>query len=559
MLLAVTVAGGFLRFYQLGTKSLWIDEAFSVWMGRQPVPEMLSWLVRIDQHPPLYYLLLRLWMCIGNAFGQMATPRSSASWVRALSALAGTLNIPVLYALGRQLAGRKVGLLAALVLALSPFHVYLAQEARMYTLLCLNVSLALLGWVYLLTAPPLRAHCPTQRQHGTRKGVPPRSKGGEPGSRPAWAAYILFTSAALWTHNTAILFLVAVNLYVLGLVAARRRTRDRAAVLPCRAIRPPPLRTWIAAQVGVLALWSPWIVPFIGQAAGVYHEFWLPTPTWGIVAGAIHNLMSAFLPSTIGGTALLWSLYVAVILLGLYRLRTRPALPALLATVFVTPIAAELLVSLRRPIFYDRTLIWASIPLYLLLAIGLDWGQETRFLWPHGPWGHGPWGHGPWGRGRVSPRCRVPAALGLVTLVALNASSLRSYYSNGQGAAKEQWDEAAQYVAQHVQDGDLILYHASWTQLPFDFYLNTTRSVSKHGLPVDLFDRGVLEPKMTEGDLPRLYQLIQRHARVWLIYSHNWYTDPHDLIPEALASKGHILDKQTFYGLEVHLYGLPAP
>ncbi|MFO7697036.1 MAG: glycosyltransferase family 39 protein, partial [Anaerolineae bacterium] len=171
LLLAVIIVGGFLRVYQLGAKSLWIDEAFSVWMGRQPVPEMLSWLVRIDQHPPLYYLLLRLWMYIGDALEQMATPRSGASWVRALSALCSMLNIPALYALGRRPAGRKAGLLAALILALSPFHVYLAQEARMYSLLCLNVSLAVLALLYILTPPPLNP----PRKPGGRSDPLPRA------------------------------------------------------------------------------------------------------------------------------------------------------------------------------------------------------------------------------------------------------------------------------------------------------------------------------------------------------------------------------------------------
>ncbi|MBN1656867.1 MAG: glycosyltransferase family 39 protein, partial [Anaerolineae bacterium] len=286
LLLAVIVVGGLVRAHQLGDKSLWIDEAFSVWMGRQPVPELLSWLVRIDQHPPLYYLLLHIWMHIGEGLGHMTTPKASAAWVRALSALCSTLNIAVLYALGRRLAGRKVGLLAALILALSPFHVHLAQEARMYALLCLNVSLALLGLVHLIRKPPPqpspgfqgRASLPPPPA-GRGRSVPGRNPISMGQGGPSWAIYILFISAALWTHNTAILFWIAVNLYIVGLVVAhRRRSRGRAPAPPRCAIRPPRLRTWIAAQVGVLVLWSPWIAPLIRQAAGVYREFWLPAP-----------------------------------------------------------------------------------------------------------------------------------------------------------------------------------------------------------------------------------------------------------------------------------------
>jgi uncharacterized membrane protein len=81
-------------------------------MGWQPVGEMLGWLVKIDQHPPLYYTLLHFWMTFGD----------SATIVRALSALLSTLTIPVIYLLGRLSDGNQmVGLLAALILAISPF------------------------------------------------------------------------------------------------------------------------------------------------------------------------------------------------------------------------------------------------------------------------------------------------------------------------------------------------------------------------------------------------------------------------------------------------------
>ena len=76
-----------MRLYEIGSKGLWLDEAFSIWMARQPVPQILSWLVRIDQHPPLYYLLLHQWLRFGE--GEAA--------VRALSALLSTLTIPVFY------------------------------------------------------------------------------------------------------------------------------------------------------------------------------------------------------------------------------------------------------------------------------------------------------------------------------------------------------------------------------------------------------------------------------------------------------------------------------
>jgi uncharacterized membrane protein len=45
-----------------GHKGLWLDETFSVWMASHSVADMLQWIVTIDQHPPLYYLLLHYWI-----------------------------------------------------------------------------------------------------------------------------------------------------------------------------------------------------------------------------------------------------------------------------------------------------------------------------------------------------------------------------------------------------------------------------------------------------------------------------------------------------------------
>jgi mannosyltransferase len=481
-LLAITALGVFLRVYHIGSKGLWIDEAFSIWMARHPIGEMLDWVARIDQHPPLYYLLLHCWMRLG---GDPAT-------VRALSALCSALTIPVLYFLGCRLADEKVGLLAALILTVSPFHVRFAQEARMYALLTLNASLALYALLCLVT--------------GSRSLV-------------AWLGYVAFTAATLLTHNAAIFFLLATDLFVIGLHLVRRRR-------PLHPHTPTPyLRTWFLAQLGVLLLWAPWLPAVVAQSAGVYCEFWLPAPTWETVAGAVGAFVSDFLPLPFLAMCAVSFLYAGLAVLGLARLRRCPALAAFLLVVFATPFAGELLVSLRRPIFYARTLIWASLPLYLLLAAGIR--QMRR--WPY-------------------------VLTVILTMLAINGLSLREYYVNFE---KEQWDDAAALVAERVTPNDLILFNATWAQIPFDYYFHRLYNgpVAEHGVPVDFFDRGVLEPKMAPGDLPRLQTLIQGRERVWLVYSHDWYTDPEGLIPPALKKELALLERWDFYGLQVWLYG----
>ncbi|MBK8780967.1 MAG: hypothetical protein IPO22_04045 [Anaerolineales bacterium] len=60
--LAVTLMGGFCEVFLLTDKGMWLDETFSVWLANKSVPDMLQWIVKIDQHPPLYYLLLHYWL-----------------------------------------------------------------------------------------------------------------------------------------------------------------------------------------------------------------------------------------------------------------------------------------------------------------------------------------------------------------------------------------------------------------------------------------------------------------------------------------------------------------
>jgi hypothetical protein len=177
-----------------------------------------------------------------------------------------------------------------------------------------------------------------------------------------------------------------------------------------------------------------------------------------------------------------------------------------------------------------RTLIWITIPLFLLLAAGIA-QLRVRFL--------------------------MIVMLGILSMSYL--SSAGDYY---RWVQKEDWYSAAGYVANFAEKDDLVLFNATWVQIPFDYYFKTWEDlydiqVEKHGVPVDMFDRGILEPKMTDGDIPRLISLVSGRKRVWLVYSHDDYTDPRGLIPQTLASEMKLIQEREFYGVQVQLYGNP--
>jgi len=548
LVILITLIGGGLRVFIIGNKGLWWEETFSIWLGNQSVVNMLQWIVKIDHHPPLYYLLLHYWIALK---GDM--PGS----VRLLSALFGTATIPVIYLIGKRMSGILMGLVAAVILALSPFNIRFAQETRMYTLLTFNAAVAIYALVILLTDS--RSARPFGSQFREYLRFWRTSRQPEPDPRVgfsyakmtrnqtgwrawlyyhrllpiqsietdlAWVAFVVFSAATMLSHNTAVFFPLATNIFVLGLMLFQKIKKSGSPP----AFFAPSIRNWVMAQLGIFLLWSPWIHAFIEQASRVYQEYWIPQPSWNTVIQVLKSFLNEFMPGQASEVAVIWILYALVLCLGLVYYLKKFSRYLYLATLFAIPFLGELIVSIRRPIFYDRTLIWTSIPLFLVLAAGI---VQLRF------------------------RLLMIVVLGI--LVINNLFSTGDYYRFTQN---EDWGSAAAYVARYIQNDDLILFNATWSQIPFDYYFKTYEQqyslhVVKHGVPVDLFDSGILEPKMTDTDIPRLTSLISGRKSVWLVYSHNTSTDPMGLIPQTIASEMNLIYQRDFSGGQVQLYIVP--
>ena len=225
-----------------------------------------------------------------------------------------------------------------------------------------------------------------------------------------------------------------------------------------------------------------------------------------------------------------WILYALLLGLGLVYYRKKMSRFLFLAALFAIPFLGELMVSIWRPIFFDRTLIWTTIPLFLVLATGI---AQLRF--------------------------RLLIIMMVGVLGTNNLFSAGDYFRFVQ---KEDWSNPAGFIANFVQKDVLVLFNATWAQIPFDYYFKTYENqysiqVEKHGVPVDMFDSGVLEPKMTESDIPRLISLLSGHRTVWLVYSHNQNTDPMGIIPQTLASQIKLIYGRDYYGVQVQIYGAP--
>lgn len=319
----VTAVAAALRFYRLGAQSLWLDEAisysFSVLLNDSP-SSLLSFISSNDIHPPLYYLLLRFWTIIGE---------SEAS-LRSLSAIASIASVPLLYLILHRLLGFRVALAGAALLAISPFHIWYAQEVRMYALL----GLLILTTIY------------SAIEYWRKRSI-------------AWLiVYALSAAMMLYTHYSSFLFLLMIN--VAFFVASRGIDRTR---------------NWLIAQLAVGLLYLPWLPTLLEQTARGGRKWFAFVPSFADVGRVLFSFLFGSSFGTVSSSVVLYGLAIAVVALMLVYVASRKAESKsgmlYLALWLLIPIAGAVLISYRTTVFGDKYLIGSSFALLGIIAATL--------------------------------------------------------------------------------------------------------------------------------------------------------------------------------------------
>ncbi len=309
------------RLPGLGGRPLWYDEAFSAIFASRGLPAMLKATVggAGEVHPLLYYLLLGWWQ---SWFG--AAPAA----VRSLSLFFGLGLVALGYGMGRRMFGPRGGMAAGLALALSPFQVHYAQEARMYSLLAfLLLAAAWALWEAL-------------HEKGWR----------------FWVGFALLGAAAQYTHNLAALFLLPLGLT--PLLMGRWRAFRRV----------------LLAGAAALLLYAPWLAHVGAQWAMIRRSYWigkpglvelvrtllvfvsgLPVPRWALPA----ELFAALLATVIALLAI-WQ--------GLRMGREGARRAGWLLYLAASPVALMFLVSQLQPVYLDRAMLPAGAAFLLAVA-----------------------------------------------------------------------------------------------------------------------------------------------------------------------------------------------
>jgi Dolichyl-phosphate-mannose-protein mannosyltransferase len=139
--LALVLLAAVIRLPTLAQQSFWLDEGYTVRLVRMSFGGMLHEIPITESTPPVYYAAAWVWT---RLFG------SSEFGLRSLSAVAGILTVVVVYFIGVRIAGRTAGVIAGVLVALSPLMVWYSQEARAYALATLLSTITILCFVAFL-------------------------------------------------------------------------------------------------------------------------------------------------------------------------------------------------------------------------------------------------------------------------------------------------------------------------------------------------------------------------------------------------------------------------
>lgn len=331
-----------MRLWQLDASDFTFDEVATYTVAHRPLLDILAYLRgAVREHPPLYYLLVRLWMGLVGA---------SEYGLRFFAVGASMLGIALTARLARTLARRLnvtgavelTGFVSALVLALFPCEVYYARDARMYTLVIV--------WTTLSSLQFLRLLCDQEESEARRPVV--------------LAGLVLVNALGLFTHYYLALLIVTQFVSLLLL----RRWRSSLA--------------WAAAHglVGLVGVF--WLVRSPGLADSLAEAWGRFVPTWPS-AGQLRRILAGLLFGPITGVpwtlVYAWGLLVLLGLLVAWR-RSRSMGTWLAGSVLVPVALAFLMPEPPRPRYLIFILPFAALALGQLPALATR-GRVQRSIW----------------------------------------------------------------------------------------------------------------------------------------------------------------------------------
>ena len=254
----ILLLAALLRLWRLEAKPLWVDELYTTFyslgknladipldtlrspadywtlLDRPGTPWQAAQAVTVhSNHPPLFFMAMSGWL---QGVG------ISVWSLRAFAVLWGIAAVVGVFYLGRRVGGTRAATLAALLMAVSPYGIYLSQEARHYSLAVAIALFSLVNWIALL--------------QGDR-------------SPPRWLSWIGLNALGLYVHYFYGFSVLAQWLVTIGRLLWRRHRR-------------PQTLPWLLAMGGTALLYLPWLPTAITHFQSEGGTGWLSqsAPLW---------------------------------------------------------------------------------------------------------------------------------------------------------------------------------------------------------------------------------------------------------------------------------------
>lgn len=502
---AILMVAAALRFARIGASDLWIDEAYSLWFARHSLQELWTVIPTFEFHPPVYYSILRAW----RVFGESEAALRSLSAFASVGAVAFA-TLAVLRLLQGKAGARTTTLVSGALLAIAPFQIFHAQDARPYALLCLSVSLLMFAGARLVSA-------------------------GERARAPFWKSLGLWlpVTAALalppWMH-----YMGAVPCLAFGLFLLAAWVFDHEA-------NPRFLINAVAAGCLALLLYSPQLAVMLDRTADWTAATWTTRPEpWWVLRDlqTLYAVPTPYLPVWAGRVLLMLFVLAAVIgAVRLWRMDRRSAAVLLVALAALPPLLIIAISVVRTPIFVVRVVSPSQLGFAPLLALAI-----------------------------MAPPRPIHRALACAAILAITAPSTVMEI----GRSKEPWRAVAAQLTREVRPGDLVLVAPNEALLPLEYYYRPAAVVAPPvAVPAPFPAIGYDAPYpagniATPGVDEAIAQAAARQAaaypgRVFLITRNIVVFDPDSLLETALAKRRPRQALTNHWVLRVVTYGPSRP
>jgi mannosyltransferase len=437
-----------LSYFVFSQQSLRLDESQSLWQSSHSPSRVLN-IIAQDVHVPLYGLLLHFWQLL---FG------SGVEAARIFSFVFFFLTIPMVYLLGKKAYGQNAGLLAAVLISISPFLNWYGNEIRMYALF---TFLTVANQYFFL-----------EIFKGGRHGI-----GNNIHPTLAWFFYAATALVGMFVHYFFGLLLLVEGLFYF---IYRRH-------FPKKTFR----NLALVAGLVVLVL-VPWLyyVQNLGLAGNT--KPLLAVPTTINFFNTFSQFLFGFQDDHLNTLILsLWPVTVFLIFLGLAKnKRFPPESVFFLMSAFLPIIIAFAVSVFVRPVFLTRYMIFAIPSLYLFLVWFIS-------LYPK----------------------PIRRSLNFILITAM-VLTLAYQAQSRNVPVKENYREAAEYLTGATKAQDIVILSAPFTIYPVEYYYKGTAEITT--LPFwNRYIRGPIPAFSENGMASQLNEIKKSHSRAYVLLSYD--------------------------------------